>query len=461
MYKSKILKVSLLFLVFTFAVSFSLFGCKEEATPVEEEAAPAEEVEEVTEKEAAEEEAVELSTEPVTLNITIEQSSGECNEIYNAIVEEFMELYPNVTIKQQVYKGDELGTKIRTAITAGEPLDGFMMICSDVVWFAENEVLAEIDPSIFGMTIEEYVNQWLPASFETSNALYNGKYVGIPFCVSNFAGFINTAHMKAAGLDPESDIPTTWTEAREVAKKMTIVEDGVTVQDGFYQFIGSVEDVYILSSMFQQKGLDWLSLEGMIAGCDTPEAVEVLKMYTDVVLVDKSMDPATFDPQFSPLADGTASMFFWGGPWMFGLIEAGGGNPDDYRAIKYPRFADGLDKGGETDGYGLFITETSENKEWTLKFFDFWTSRPELFVDVGLYLPRADFDADAAFGDTVPNWEVFVEEFPKATPFIADTRSAEIIDAIIKTETRVIYEGITAEESIAMLKADLETIQNQ
>lgn len=199
----------------------------------------------------------------------------------------------------------------------------------------------------------------------------------------------------------------------------------------------------------------------MIAGCDTPEAVEVLKMYTDIVLVDKSMDPTTLDPQMATLSDGTASMFFFGGPWMWGMLETGGANPDDYMAIKYPRFADGLDKSGMSYGSPLLISTLSENQDWMLKLLDFWTSKPELYVDNGIYLPRADFDANTAFGDTIQDWDIFVEEFPKSTPYISDTRVVEIDDALLKAQSRVIYEGITAEEAIKMLKADLEVIAGQ
>lgn len=454
MYRSKFFKLSILFLAVVLLASLSLFGCKEEAVETE-----AEEVEEVAEEEEATEEVaeVELSKEPVTLNIILEQSSGAINEAHNAIFDEFMELYPNVTINAQVYEETELGIKIRNAITIGGPLDGYMTSCFDAAWFSENEAAAEIDPSIFGKTLDEYVNEWLPGSFETCGAKYKGKYIGIPFNVANYVGFINLNSFKNAGLDPEKDIPETWAEAREIGKKMTIVEGGVTVQDGFYQFLGK-DDKYILSSLFQQKGLDWQSLEGMIAGCDTPEAVEALKMYTDVVTVDKSMDPATFEPLYSPLADGTAAMWFWGGPWIYGLIEAGGGNPDDYMAIKYPRFADGLDKSGMSYGYGLFIAQISENKDWTLKLFDYWTSKPELYAETDYYLPRADFDT-SILADSIKGWSVFEEELPKATPYIIDSRFEGISDAVLKAEERVVYEGYTAEEAIAMLKTDLEALQ--
>jgi multiple sugar transport system substrate-binding protein len=404
--------------------------------------------------------AATLSTEPVTLNIIFEQSSGDVNKIDNQIFADFMKQYPNVTIKAQVYQGDQLGEKIRNTIAAGGPLDGFMITSFEAAWFLEKDTVAEIDPSILGMTTDKFVAQWLPGSFETTGVSYKGKILGVPYNVANYAGFLNVANMKKAGLDPKKDIPKTWDEARAIAKKMTVVEGGVTKQDGWYQFPGVVQDVYILNSLFQQKGLDWRSLDGMIAGCDTQEAVDVLKMYTDVVTVDKSFDPKTFDPQWAPLANGVASMWFWGGPWMFGLVKTGGGNPDDIIAFPYPRFEGGKDLGGMSYGYGLFIPKISENKDWTLKFFDFWTSRPELFTPAAIYLPRTSFDA-SILASSFKDWDVFSAELPKATPSIVDSRVAETNDAVIKAESRVIYDGISAADSIKQLKSDLEAIKNK
>jgi len=452
-----------LFLLLIIVVTVSLLalgiGCKTNAATSTTTAAETTAVETTAEETTAAEKT--LSTEPVTLHIILEQSSGKTNDIYNVIFAEFMKTYPNVTIDAQVYETSQLGEKIKDAIAAGGPLDGFMESNLDVSWFLENDTVAEIDPSILGMTTEEFVAQWLPGSFETTATAYKGKIVGVPFNVANYAGFINKANMVKAGLDPKKDIPKTWDEAREIAKKMTIVEGGVTKQDGWYQFPGTaMTDNYILSSLFQQKGLDWRSLDGMIAACDTQEAVDALTMYTDVVTVDKSFDPATYDPQHSPLANGIASMWFWGGPWIFGLVKTGGGNPDDIMAFPYPRFEGGEDKGGMSYGYGLFITKMSKNMDWMMKFYDFWTSRPELLIPVGLYLPRASFDA-SVLSDSFKDWDVFASEISKATPYILDSRVAEINDAIEKAHSRVIYEGMTPADTLKQLKSNLEAIKNQ
>jgi multiple sugar transport system substrate-binding protein len=45
--------------------------------------------------------------------------------------------------------------------------------------------------------------------------------------------YINTAHFKEAGLDPDRDAPKTWDQTLEVAKKLTKTEGGKITRQGF------------------------------------------------------------------------------------------------------------------------------------------------------------------------------------------------------------------------------------
>jgi ABC-type glycerol-3-phosphate transport system substrate-binding protein len=53
------------------------------------------------------------------------------------------------------------------------------------------------------------------------------------FEMSSYVAWINTGHMKEAGLDPVANLPKTWKEFVDVCKKMTIRQNDVIVRNGF------------------------------------------------------------------------------------------------------------------------------------------------------------------------------------------------------------------------------------
>ena len=72
--------------------------------------------------------------------------------------------------------------------------------------------------------------------------------------MSNYAAWINTAHMREAGLDPKKDIPKSWQDFKRVAKLMTVKNSGVITRNGFaINTKAAVFPFLILHSLMQQK----------------------------------------------------------------------------------------------------------------------------------------------------------------------------------------------------------------
>lgn len=143
------------------------------------------------------------------------------DEIIMQTAKDFMAENPNVEIKIQLVADADMPTKVRTALT-GNGVDTFAMPNMQSPWFMANGTTAEIIPSAFGKsTVQEVVDMWLPGSIKKTGGFYEGKYYGIPHEMSNYAAWINTAHMKAAGLDPVKDIPKTWQEFKLIGKILT------------------------------------------------------------------------------------------------------------------------------------------------------------------------------------------------------------------------------------------------
>jgi multiple sugar transport system substrate-binding protein len=381
------------------------------------------------------------------------------DDIVNQTAKDFMEQNPDVEVKVLLYADADMPTKVRTALAAGGECDTFAMPNMQSAWFMANDLAEEIMPSAFGKeTIEEVVDMWEKDAFKKVGGFYNGKYYGIPHEMSNYVAWINTAHMKEAGLDPEKDIPKTWEEFVEVCKKMTKREGGVTVRNGFAINVkAAVFPFLILHTLMEQKGLDWSTEAGFLASLDTPEAVEALTTFTNWATKDGIFDPGLFDNEREGFGNGLCSTFLTGGTWYWGVLDQYSVQREDVAPMRYPRFKDGKDIGGVVYGYSMFVAKQAKNKEWAWKWIDFLESRPEAYIVHGYYQPRKSLDPALA-DQYIPNNDVFGAERSTGAAIIASATLNEIQDAVGAAVSRVIFQGMSNEESLQVLKDDVESI---
>ncbi|MCP4398758.1 MAG: extracellular solute-binding protein [bacterium] len=287
---------------------------------------------------------------------------------------------------------------------------------------------------------------------------YNGKYYGIPHEMSNYVAWINTAYMKEAGLDPEKDIPKTWEEFVEVGKKMTKRDGEVITRNGFAINVkAAVFPFLILHSLMEQKGLDWSSEAGFLASLDTPEAVDALTTFTNWATTDGIFDPGLFENEREGFGNGLCATFLTGGTWYWGVLDQYSVPREDVAPMRYPRFKDGQDIGGVVYGYSVFVAKQAKNTEWAWKWLDFLESRPEAYIAHGYFQPRKSLDPALA-DKYIPNNDVFGVERSTGAAIIASAKLNELQDAVGAAASRVIFEGMAPEESLQVLKDDVEMI---
>jgi multiple sugar transport system substrate-binding protein len=99
---------------------------------------------------------------------------------------------------------------------------------------------------------------------------------------------------KEAGLDPDKP-PQTWAQLREYALKLTkdTNGDGVTDQWGFGYPAARFTTVApeYLRAVMRSYGADILNEDMTACTIDTPEAIEAIRFYTDLVTKDKVVTP--------------------------------------------------------------------------------------------------------------------------------------------------------------------------
>ena len=207
----------------------------------------------------------------------------------------------------------------------------------------------------------------------------------------------------------------------------------------------------------QQKGLDWSSEKGLYSSLDTKEALDAFSTFTNWATKDGIFDPGLFENEREGFGNGLTSQFLTGGTWYWGVLDGYSVKRDEVMPIKYPRFKDGKNIGGVAYGYCVFVSKQAKNKELAWKWLNYLENRPEKYIVHGWFQPRKSLDKKLA-AKYIPNYEVFGEEFEYAAAIIASAKFAEIQDAVGASVQRVLFEDISNEESLSMLKDDVGSI---
>ncbi len=392
--------------------------------------------------------------------------------VYDAInanaVKQFMARNPDVDVKMVLLPDADRANIIRTVLAANGSIDSFALNNGESAEFLSAGQAVPLMPAAFGKSsIQDVVNMWTPGAIQTCGGVWNGQYYGIPFELSNYVGWINTADMKEAGLDPLKDIPKTWDQFIAVAKKMVKVQGGTAVRNGFMG--NSKEGIFnflILSAMMEQLGLDWGTESGFIASMDKPEVLaRGLGTLTGLVTDSKVWDPALTDNDRSGFGTNKSATFLTGGTWYWGVLDTYSVKRADVRPIPYPRFTDGKDVGGAGYGYCLYVARNSKNPLVAFKFLDAMASQPNEFIKQGYHQPRVKLSSGAAGLDPtlakkyIPYYdEVFKGELAKTAVWLSSTKANQATSAVWDAISRVIFQGSSVSDSVQQLQGDVKSI---
>jgi len=376
--------------------------------------------------------------------------------------------HPNVEVKIIFLPDADRANVIRTVLASKGDIDSFALSSNEAPEFYDGDQMVPVIPASFGKkSANDVVKMWDQGSFETVGAARDGKYYGIPFELSNFVAWINTADMKEAGLDPKRDIPKTWDDFAAVAAKLVKRQGGVTVRNGFMNNSkAGVFNVIVLYSIMEQLGLDWSTEKGMVASMDKPEVIaRGLRTYTDFVTKSKVWDPAFADNDREAFGNNKSATFMTGGTWYWGVLDTYSVKRSDVRPMAFPRFKDGADIGGVGYGFALYVSKLSKHPDLAFELLNTLASYPNDFAAKGLYQPRAKLSDGSAAIDpaiarkSIPYYdEVFKPELGKTARMLSSTKSVPVTNAIWDAVSRVIYDGSSVEDSVAKMREEIKSI---
>ena len=240
-------------------------------------------------------------------NVTLDfwySLSGDAGEAIESLVKEFNDLQAGITVTA-TYQGDysAMMAKIYSAL-AGDALPNVAQVGGAPLLGTSGAILA----------MDDFVNgengldiSTIRPAFVDYNSV-DGVLWSLPFNNSLPVMYYNRDMFTAAGLDPDKP-PETFAELVSAAEKMTLDPDqtGSPTQYGF----NTRDDTHwYLSTMFLENGAAIVSDDMSEALYNSPQAVEMLTLWSDMVNQYKIMPPNQHSEAQTDFLAGKLAIFF-------------------------------------------------------------------------------------------------------------------------------------------------------
>lgn len=320
------------------------------------------------------------SGEKITLNYWTHQHAPSI-PINEEIIKEFQEAHPNVEIVFDHAPHDSYEQKVLTAFAGGQGPDVFWMGDWMVPQLIKNDMVAEVDPTAFGVqTPEEFVKLFAPGSLDAFTV--DGKiYTGGISEYNSFSLIYNVDHFKEAGIDPlPTDKPITWEELAAIGQKLTTLDGDKVTRVGLnWPFTSGIWTVLILEPMLRQLGGEVISAEGQPQFDAEPMAA--VMNYVSELAKNKVVDPAIAPALLDDFAAGRASMIF-GSPWAVSPLKDL--NKDlNWAIAPLPQFSNAQSQVTTLYAWAWFVNKNSspEKQKLAWEFVNLLTSKQTVWWD--------------------------------------------------------------------------------
>ena len=205
-------------------------------------------------------------------DITVELWEWGSDELFQEIIDGYTAIHPNVTINLVNNPWEDYWTKLPLALD-GENGPAIFNIHNS---YHEN--------LIHYMAPLEIPLEDLQADFTGVDAhVIDGEVYYIDYGMMTGSVYYNKDMWEAAGLT-EADIPKTWDEMREVAKKLTIKEGDTIIQAGL-NFNDDFHQNYLLGLNYQ-LGENLFEEDGVTPKVNSDAMKQVMQMLVDMYEVD-------------------------------------------------------------------------------------------------------------------------------------------------------------------------------
>jgi len=374
------------------------------------------------------------------------------------LISKFESENPTIKVEFQSQPWDNYWEKLAAGAAGGELPD---VATTGLMWDPKYSILgvyADINELSGGKinddTIQDVFSKGMLDAATTDKGLF-----GVPYDFDSYSLYYRDDLLKEEGL---TGPPTNWSEMVEFGKKLTKDLDGDGKTDQYAFLV--LPDWYHFEPFLYANGGDVLNADNTKAVFNSPEGVEALQFYSDLVnkhkvAVNWTPDQGTY---VTGLKDGTIAMF-QDGPYVMGLIK--NSIPEHDGKWKIGSSLSNKQFGTHIGGTYLSVFEQSKYKEEAWKFIEFLSKEEnatEVYTVSGAapgYLPALESEKvnkpDPFFGDqvTLTEFKIAVEK-GKSNPVVGDWM--EISSIISDAVTEAILLEKTPQEAldIAAKKVD-------
>ena len=252
--------------------------------------------------------------------------TGSDGVTMNEMLAAFVAENPQFTVISEIVAWDTLYTKLQAAFVAGNPPDVFLLHASEVPQYASFGVLMDLGPWYTSG------GGWFPdddiSDITMSGMMFDGMIYGVPLDNHGRGLWINLDMFEAAGIDPDTDFPTTYEGWVELFQLLTLDANGNNaaspdfdadnvVQWGYV--VGEWPRVNFLSALAQHGG-SLVSEDGTTVTVNSEAGIAALQQTVDLVYEYNVSPPAAGFDTWQGFAAGTVAVIPTG-TWFRNVIQ--------------------------------------------------------------------------------------------------------------------------------------------
>ncbi|MBD2680115.1 MULTISPECIES: ABC transporter substrate-binding protein [Nostoc] len=332
-------------------------------------------------------------------------------DVLQKLVDKFNQSHPDIQV-ESLYVGqqDQQTPKILAAVVGNAPPDLLWYNPTIAGQLVELGALLPLDEMLEKSPIKGEIDPTLYASMK-----YNGKIWSVPFATNNVGIFYRPSLFKEAGI---TELPRTWEEFGQVAKKLTrdTNGDGRTDRYGMFLPLGKGEfTVFTWLPFMWSSGGELVSGDSQNAAAvdlkDNQGAIAALQFWRDLITQGSAiLSGPERGYETDDLLSGKVAMQL-NGPWNLGQFQTTGVDFDVFPIPVGEKPATVI--GGENL---FFFKTTPEREKAAFKFVEYALSeefQTELALGTG-YLPvnlkSRENPKYQEFMNKIPQVKVFLEQ---------------------------------------------------
>lgn len=323
--------------------------------------------------------------------ITIWDRSGDLYEVFDAVIDEFNQKYPGITVHHEAV---DINAKLQnTLITGTDVPDGVFLDDAMVSGFADHlwNLSDVLDP---------YVDDIAPQKIDATTV--DGGIYGVPYDLNPGLLFYNATALEAAGIDATTI--ETYDDLLDAARAYQAARpDAHPIHLEQSAFLGQLQ----LEMYASQLGTSIADAEGDLR-LDSPEYEQILTFLDTVQSEGLGTRAEYLTPtDIAELENGNQVFYPWAIWFDFAPQQLLPETSGDWRAMELPAWEAGGARSGAMGGSSFVLPREGENSELAWLFYEFlmydeagysalWGENDiyptGLNTSIPAYLPAADPD---------------------------------------------------------------------